>query len=324
MFLVLGRCHHHGGAGVNAGFVIGAVFPKGEQQHGEFAGDGDDGALFLAGAAGAGQSLAVFAQGAGWAEGAEDIMRGADQQTAQQAVAAFADAQLFVRAAALVAARAQAQIGAHVPPATEPLRVADFEYETERCQRADPGDLLEALGDGIIRAAALHEVAFHAFDLGGDLGEDGEQGLDDGQTIGGHVGQHRFVKRLAGGVAHGMAEALEGEAHGVDEVDAGADEGITEFEAKQIMLGLGGAMLDGMEQGRINPRQPGEHLGVAPVALAFVAGDGVELARVGDEHGGTAPREEPADPRAVGASFQRNGGVRELCHQLRQCRSGVG
>ena len=132
------------------------------------------------------------------------------------------------------------------------------------------------------------------------------------------------ISRASASLAKHKAQALEGEAHGVDEVDAGADEGITEFEAKQIMLGLGGAMLDGMEQGRINPRQPGEHLGVAPVALAFVAGDGVELARVGDEHGGTAPREEPADPRAVGASFQRNGGVRELCHQLRQCRSGVG
>jgi hypothetical protein len=44
-----------------------------------------------------------------------------------------------------------------------------------------------------------------------------------------------------------VAEALEGEADGVDEVDAGADEGVTQFEAQQIMLGLGRAMLDGVE-----------------------------------------------------------------------------
>ena len=81
-----------------------------QQQHGEFAGDGDDGAFLFPGAAGAGEALAVFAQRTGRAEGAEDVMRGADQQSAHHAVAAFADAQLFVRAAALVAARTQTQI----------------------------------------------------------------------------------------------------------------------------------------------------------------------------------------------------------------------
>ncbi len=84
-----------------------------------------------------------------------------------------------------------------------------------------------------------------------------------------------------------MAQALEGEADGVDEVDAGAHQGVAQLEAQQIMLGLGGAVLDGMEQGRVNAGQPGEHLGVAPVAFAFVTGDGVELARVG--HNDFAP-----------------------------------
>ena len=60
-----------------------------------------------------------------------------------------------------------------------------------------------------------------------------------------------------------MAEALEGETDGVDEVDAGADEGIAELEAEQIMLGLGGAVLDGMEQLRIHPGETGEPLGIA-------------------------------------------------------------
>ena len=201
------------------------------------------------------KSLAVFAQRAGRAEGAQDIMRGADQQSAQQTVAAFADAQLFVRAAALVAARTQTQIRPHIAPAAEPLRVADLQDEAQRGERADAGDLLEALRGGIILFAALHQVAFHPLDLFGHLGEHGEQRLHHRQTIGGHVGQHGFVKRLAGGIAHGMAEALEGEADGVDEVDAGADEGIAQFEAEQIVLGLGGAVLDGMEQAP-GPRGP--------------------------------------------------------------------
>ena len=44
-----------------------------------------------------------------------------------------------VRAAALVAARAQAQIRAHVTPTAEPLRVADLEDEAQRRERADAG-----------------------------------------------------------------------------------------------------------------------------------------------------------------------------------------
>ena len=91
-------------------FISRAVFPKGQQEHGEFAGDGDDGAFLFPRAADAGQALAVFAQGARRAEGAEDIMRGADEQSSEQTIAAFADAQLFVRAAALIAPRAQPQI----------------------------------------------------------------------------------------------------------------------------------------------------------------------------------------------------------------------
>jgi hypothetical protein len=107
----------------------------------------------------------VFTQGAGRAEGAEDVMGGADQQPAQQPIAAFADAQLFVRAAALVAARTQTQIRPHVAPAPEALRVADLEDEAQRGERTDPGDLLEALGGRIILSPAPHQVAVQPFDL---------------------------------------------------------------------------------------------------------------------------------------------------------------
>jgi len=107
--------------------------------------------------------------------------------------------------------------------------------------------LLEALRGGIIPFAALHQVAFHRFDLLSDLGQDREQRLNHRQTIGGHIGQHRFMERFTGRVAHGMAKALEGETDGVDEVDTGAHQSIAQFKPQQIVLGLGGAMLDGVE-----------------------------------------------------------------------------
>jgi hypothetical protein len=121
-----------------------------------------------------------------------------------------------------------------------------------------------------------------------------------------------------------MAEALEGETDGVDEVDAGADEGIAQFEAEQIVLGLGRTVLDGMKQGRVNAGKAGEHLGIALVAFAFVTRDGVELARVGDQDVCAEVGEVTADPRAVRAGFEGNGGAGEIGEQLGQCGPGVG
>ena len=81
-------------------------------------------------------------------------MRGAHQQSPQQPVAAFADAQLLVRAPALVAARAQTQIRPHVPAAAEACGFANLQHEAQRRERPHAGDLLQALGDGIIAFAA--------------------------------------------------------------------------------------------------------------------------------------------------------------------------
>ena len=105
-----------------------------------------------------------------------------------------------------------------------------------------------------------------------------------------------------------MAQALEGEADGVDEVHAGAHQTIAELEAEQIVLGLGGAVLERMQQGHVRPGQPGEHHGIAAVALALVAGDGVELAGIGHDDRGSEAGEVTADPRAVRPGFQRHGG----------------
>ena len=63
-----------------------------------------------------------------------------------------------------------------------------------------------------------------------------------------------------------------------------------------------------MEQGGVRAGQAGEHHGIAAVALAFVAGDGVELAGIGHDDRGPQAGEVTADPRAVRARFQRHGG----------------
>ncbi len=115
-----------------------------------------------------------------------------------------------------------------------------------------------------------------------------------------------------------MPEALEREAHGVDEVDAGAHEAVAQLQAQQIELGLGGTVLERMEQGHVRAGQAGEHHGIAPVALAFVAGDGVELAGIGHDDGGPEAGQIPADPRAVRARFQGHGGGRIPGEQQRQ------
>ena len=120
-----------------------------------------------------------------------------------------------------------------------------------------------------------------------------------------------------------MPQALEGEPDGVDEADAGAGEGVAQLQAQQIVLRLGGTMLDGMEQRGVHAGEAGEHLSITPVALALVAGDGVELARVGHQHGGPKAGEIPADPRTVRARFQRHGGAGKIHEELRQRGPGV-
>ena len=121
-----------------------------------------------------------------------------------------------------------------------------------------------------------------------------------------------------------MAETLQGEPDRIDEAHAGADERIAQLQAQEIVLGLSGTVLDGMEQRGIHAGETGKHLGIAAVAFAFGAGDGVELARVGDEHSGAEVGEIPAYPRTMGARFQRHGAAGKLREQLRQRRPGVG
>ena len=312
-----GRHQHQRRGGGHAGFVIRAVFPEAQQQHRQLAGHGHDGA-FLFADAGAGEVLAVGAQGTGRTERAEDVMRGADQQFSQQAVAAFADAQLFVRAPALVAARTKTEIRPDVAAAAKARRLADLQHEAHGRERPHAGDLLEALGDGIIHFATRDQAAFQGFDLFGDQGQHRQHRLDHRQTIGGHNGQDVFMKRLRRRIADRVAEALEREPHGVDEVHAGAHQAVAQFEAEEIVLGLGGAVLQGMEQGRVGAGEAGEHHGIAAVALAFMAGDGVELAGISHDDGRAKTREVTTDPRTVRARFQRHGGGGIVVEQQRQ------
>jgi hypothetical protein len=72
-------------------------------------------------------------------------------------------------------------------------------------------------------------------------------------------------------------EALEGEPNGVDEADAVTDERVAQLQAQQIVLDRGGTVLDGMEQRGIHAGEARAHLGVAPVALALIAGDAWSL-----------------------------------------------
>ena len=83
-------------------------------------------------------------------------------------------------------------------------------------------------------------------------------------------------------------------------------------------------MLEGMQQGDICAGEAGEHGGIAPVALPFMAGDGVKFARVGDDDGGSKTGEVTADPGAVRASFEGDGGGRITGEQLRERRAVIG
>ncbi len=130
---------------------------------------------------------------------------------------------------------------------------------------------------------------------------------------GGLLRCQRVAARLGetGGVGRGEGdpEALEGETDRGDDVHALAHEVVAQLDLEQVALLLLGGVLDGREQDRIDPRQAGDHVGVALVALADARVDGPELARIGHQHLMAEVLEKAADPRAVGSDLQRDAAV---------------
>jgi len=75
-----------------------------------------------------------------------------------------------------------------------------------------------------------------------------------------------------------------GDAAGVvDEEGAGGDDGIPRAQHSQLSLGLGRAVMDGGEQGRVEVGQAGEGLSVGAIALAGVVVNASGLASIGDQ-----------------------------------------
>ncbi len=83
--------------------------------------------------------------GAGFAEGPEHVLRGADEQASDVAVAAFGDRELRVGRTRLVFAGAQAEVGAHLAAVAEAVWIADGGDKAQGRQRPDAGNLTQEL-----------------------------------------------------------------------------------------------------------------------------------------------------------------------------------
>ena len=79
------------------------VFPKTQQQYGEFSRHRHRGPLLCPRCSILRQHQAISAQSALPTEGTEDVLRGANEQSAQVGVATFGDAQLWIALPTLIA-----------------------------------------------------------------------------------------------------------------------------------------------------------------------------------------------------------------------------
>src|SRR6478736_7052941 len=125
----------------------------------------------------------------------------------------------------------------------------------------------------------------------------------------GYLAKHEFMEALAGGVAHRVSQAFQGEAYRIDQSHSGTHQTIAQFELEHILLGLLAAMLNGMKQCGIHPGEAGQHHGITPVALPFVLIDCPGLPWIGHDHSKTQLLQKAAHPRTVRAGFHHHSGA---------------
>jgi len=89
------------------------------------------------------------------------------EQGSEVFVAGFADGELFVGAAGLVAAGDEAEVGADVARVFEAVGIFDAEYEDHGGDGTNRGDFLECHGLGMVGAGGLLDGFFVVFDLFG-------------------------------------------------------------------------------------------------------------------------------------------------------------
>ena len=154
------------------------------------------------------------------------------EEGAEVFVAGFADGELFVGAAGLVAAGDEAEVGADVARVFEAVGIFDAEYEGHGGDGADGGDFLEGYGLGMVGAGGLLDGFFVVFDLVSE-GFDGLECGGDGIGEFGVGGEECFgsvVECFGAGGGDAQAHGFEDAADGGNDVDALADEGVADFE----------------------------------------------------------------------------------------------
>lgn len=184
----------------------------------------------------------------------------ADQQAVQVAVACLGDRQLRVTIARLVASGDQAQGRADVSAFAEPAGVFQGEDEGQCGQGTDGGDRLQAERVGIALAAEGLDLLIEGSDALQQRRQRTAQGLRDGRgDLGGEDMGRAGGETSAGGLGRSTGV--------VDDQGTGMGEGIPRPRDGQICLCLGRAVVNGRQQCWIQTRQPGQRLGIDPVAF---------------------------------------------------------
>ena len=126
------------------------------------------------------------------------------------------------------------------------------------------------------------------------------------------------MEACTGGVAHVVSQALEGETHRIDQPHACPDQTVAQLYAQQILLRLGAAVTHRVEERGIKSADPGQHLRIAPVALAFVLVNRAQLARISDQDSAALVLQEAAHPRTMTTRLHHDQREAIMLRQLSQ------
>lgn len=103
-----------------------------------------------------------------------------------------------------------------------------------------------------------------------------------------------------------------------------AHEGVANFEGDEVFLGLFGTVLDGAEEVAVGAEEFGEHAGIELIAFAVVLVDGTKFAGIGYGDVHACIGEVAADPGAVCADFDGDGGLGIILAEFLECGAIVG
>jgi len=206
------------------GIIDFSGLPKAVEQNSKLSGNGNDGSIFGVLASTFCELQAPAAKIAVGTEGTQDVVRRANQQSAQEGVAGLGDRELRVAVAGLVASRDEPEGGSDLPALSEAAGVLESQHKGQGGERSHAADLLQRAGLGVLRLAEGFDLAVVGSDLLGESGDHFKEREQRGAQGVWDRGLHLLGEAMGRTGRQAITATLHDPADVIDQQGAGADQ----------------------------------------------------------------------------------------------------